>query len=74
MKPSPFAYHRAVDIDDAIAALGESEDGKAIAGGQSLVALMNLRLARPDLLVDINGLTDLDYIEARPTGDWRSAP
>jgi aerobic carbon-monoxide dehydrogenase medium subunit len=68
VKPAPFAYHRAVDVDDAIAALGESEDGKAIAGGQSLIALMNLRLARPDLLVDLNGLTDLDYIEARPDG------
>ncbi len=68
MKPSPFDYHRAVDVDDAVAALHGAEDGKAIAGGQSLIALMNFRLARPELLVDINPLHDLDYIEARPDG------
>jgi aerobic carbon-monoxide dehydrogenase medium subunit len=67
MKPAPFDYHRAVDVDDAIAALGSSEEAKAIAGGQSLIALMNLRLARPDLLVDIKPLRELDYIE--PTAD-----
>ena len=68
MKPAPFDYHRAVDVDDAIAALGSSEDAKAIAGGQSLIALMNLRLARPDLLVDIKPLRELDYIEPTPDG------
>lgn len=68
MKPAPFSYHPASDVDDAVAALHQSEDGKAIAGGQSLIALMNLRLARPDLLVDLNPLRDLDYIEPRPDG------
>jgi aerobic carbon-monoxide dehydrogenase medium subunit len=68
MKPAPFEYHRAADVDDAVRALGAAEDGKAIAGGQSLIALMNLRLARPELLVDLNPLHDLDYIEPRPDG------
>ena len=69
MKPAPFEYHRAADVDDAVRALHEADDaGKAIAGGQSLVALMNLRLARPELLVDLNPLRDLDYIEPRPDG------
>ncbi len=68
MKPAPFDYHRAVDVDDAVAALHAVEDGKAIAGGQSLVALLNLRLARPELLVDLNPIRDLDYIEATPDG------
>ena len=69
MKPAPFDYHRAVDVDDAVRALHAADDaGKAIAGGQSLLALMNLRLARPELLVDLNPLRDLDYIEPRPDG------
>jgi aerobic carbon-monoxide dehydrogenase medium subunit len=69
MKPAPFEYHRAVDIDDAVTALREAgDDGKVLAGGQSLIALMNLRLARPELLVDLNPLRDLDYIEPRADG------
>lgn len=68
MKPAPFDYHRAADVDDAVTALRQAEDGKAIAGGQSLIALMNLRLARPELLVDLNPLRDLDYIEPRADG------
>jgi aerobic carbon-monoxide dehydrogenase medium subunit len=69
VKPAPFAYYRATDVDDAVRALHAADDGgKAIAGGQSLVALMNLRLARPELLVDLNPLLDLDYIEPRPDG------
>ncbi|HEY1570477.1 MAG TPA: xanthine dehydrogenase family protein subunit M [Pseudonocardiaceae bacterium] len=68
MKPAPFDYHRATDVDDAVAALHAVEDGKAIAGGQSLIALLNLRLARPELLVDLNPLRDLDYIEPTPDG------
>jgi carbon-monoxide dehydrogenase medium subunit len=68
MKPAPFDYHRAADVDDAVTALRQGEDSKAIAGGQSLIALMNLRLARPELLVDLNPLHDLDYIEPRGDG------
>jgi len=68
MKPAPFAYHRATDVDDAVRALGSAEESKIIAGGQSLVALMNLRLARPELLVDLNPLRELDYIEPRADG------
>jgi carbon-monoxide dehydrogenase medium subunit len=68
MKPAPFEYHRATSVDDAVTALRQAEDGKAIAGGQSLIALMNLRLARPELLVDLNPLHDLDYIEPRDDG------
>jgi carbon-monoxide dehydrogenase medium subunit len=55
-----------------VRALGQAGDGgKAIAGGQSLVALMNLRLARPELLVDLNPLTELDYIEPDGNGGLR---
>ena len=69
MKPAAFEYHRAVDIDDAVAALREAGDGgKVIAGGQSLIPLMSFRLARPELLVDLNPLRDLDYVEPRADG------
>jgi aerobic carbon-monoxide dehydrogenase medium subunit len=68
MKPALFDYHRAVDVDDAVRALHQADDGKAMAGGQSLIALMNLRLARPDLVVDLNPLRELDYIEPRADG------
>src|SRR5438128_3941395 len=57
MKPAPFQYVRASSIDDALAGLaGHRDDAKVLAGGQSLIALMNLRLVRPAVLVDINRL------------------
>ncbi|MRH87928.1 xanthine dehydrogenase family protein subunit M [Nocardia sp. SYP-A9097] len=64
MKSAPFTYHRAHSVADAAALLTElGEDAKLIAGGQSLVAMMNFRLARPAYLVDIGGLTGLRYLE-----------
>ncbi|HEU0057918.1 MAG TPA: FAD binding domain-containing protein [Gaiella sp.] len=55
MKPAPFGYVRAGSLDEALAALTEGgEDAKPIAGGQSLVPALNLRLVRPTLLVDLN--------------------
>ncbi len=55
MKPAPFEYVRAESLDEALAALAEGgEDAKPIAGGQSLVPALNLRLVRPTLLVDLN--------------------
>src|SRR3989449_5616577 len=63
MKPAPFEYVRASSIDDALAGLaGHGDDAKVLAGGQSLIALINLRLVRPAVLVDINRLSDLAYI------------
>ncbi|MEV6041498.1 FAD binding domain-containing protein [Nonomuraea sp. NPDC052116] len=57
MKPAPFTYHRARDVAGAISLLVElGEDAKYLAGGQSLVAMMNFRLARPAHLVDLGGL------------------
>lgn len=55
MKPAPFGYVRAGSLDEALAALAEGgDDAKPIAGGQSLVPALNLRLVRPTLLVDLN--------------------
>src|SRR5207247_11226467 len=63
MKPAPFQYVRASSIDDALAGLaGHGDDAKVLAGGQSLIALMNLRLVKPAVLVDINRLSDIAYI------------
>jgi aerobic carbon-monoxide dehydrogenase medium subunit len=63
MKPAPFEYHRVHALDDAIARLGElGDDAKVLAGGQSLVPMMNFRIARPTALVDINRVPGLDHI------------
>jgi carbon-monoxide dehydrogenase medium subunit len=64
MKPAPFAYHRAHSVSEAVALLAElGEDAKLIAGGQSLVAMMNFRLARPAHLIDIGRVGSLRYLE-----------
>ncbi len=61
MKPAPFAYHRATSLADAIEALAASDgEGKLIAGGQSLVPLLSMRLAQPSVLVDLNGVDELN--------------
>ncbi|GGX33445.1 FAD binding domain-containing protein [Streptomyces noursei] len=69
MKPAPFRYHRARDVHGTTQLLAElGEDAKVIAGGQSLVAMMNFRLARPSHLVDIGALRTLDHLGAGPDG------
>lgn len=65
MKPAPFAYLRAQSVEEAVRALAEADgDGKIIAGGQSLMPLLALRLARPELVVDVNRIPDMAGIEA----------
>lgn len=61
MKPAPFQYHAPTTIDEAVRTLAEvvGEDGRVLAGGQSLVPIMAFRLARPGHLVDINGVATL---------------
>ena len=64
MKPAAFDYVVADSIESAIAALGAaSGDGKIIAGGQSLVPMLNFRLLRPSVLVDINRIPNTNLIE-----------
>src|SRR5512132_449100 len=67
MKPSAFAYHAPRTIDEAVAMLAAVAplDGRVIAGGQSLVPAMALRLAQPAHLVDINGIAELERLEVR---------
>lgn len=63
MKPAPFAYHRPGTVAEALAILAEAPDETSLlAGGQSLVPLLNLRLARPSVIVDLNGVADLDSV------------
>jgi carbon-monoxide dehydrogenase medium subunit len=61
--PAPFEYERASSVDDALALLERhGPEARLVAGGHSLLPMMKLRLARPEVLVDINDLTDLSYI------------
>jgi len=63
MKPPAFAYHRPGTVPEALAVLAETgHDGKVLAGGQSLVPLLNMRLAAPAHLVDVNWLAELDEV------------
>jgi carbon-monoxide dehydrogenase medium subunit len=65
MKPAPFKFHAPRDLAGALDVLAEYGDGaRILAGGQSLVPLMNLRMIRPDALVSINDCADLDYVRA----------
>jgi len=61
VKPAPFDYAAPETLEEALDLLAE-EDAKALAGGQSLVPLLNFRFARPRLVVDLNGLAGLDGI------------
>lgn len=67
MKPAPFAYHAPTALEPALDLLAahDGEDSRVLAGGQSLVPMMALRLAFPGHLVDINRIAALDVIEAR---------
>ena len=66
MKPAAFDYLAPATLKEALGALAEAgEDGRVLAGGQSLVAMLNMRLARPALLVDITRLPELGEIEDR---------
>jgi carbon-monoxide dehydrogenase medium subunit len=64
MKPAPFIRHAPKTLDEALKILGEvaTQDGRVLAGGQSLVPIMAFRLAKPAHLVDINGVEGLDKI------------
>jgi len=74
MKPAPFDYVRADSVEHAVAQLAAANgqgEGMVIAGGQSLMPLLALRLAQPSVLVDINCVPGLDAIAARPGGGLR---
>ena len=69
MKPAPFDYVAPRSLDEAVAALAEGgPEAKLLAGGQSLIPLLNFRLARPALLVDLNRVAELAYVRPRNRG------
>jgi carbon-monoxide dehydrogenase medium subunit len=68
MKPAPFTYAGCETVEEAVAVLGEhGDEAKLLAGGQSLVPLMNLRLAAPAVLVDLNRVSELAGVSANGT-------
>ena len=63
MKPAPFAYTKAKTLKEAVTLLAKhKDDARLLAGGQSLIATLNMRLSAPDLLIDINGIKNLNGI------------
>lgn len=69
MKPAPFEYHRPASLAETFDLLDRyGDDGRILAGGQSLVPALNLRLATPRAVIDINRVPDLDAIRATPEG------
>jgi len=65
MKPCAFEYYTPQSVEEAIELLDRyGDDAKIIAGGQSLVPMMNFRLARPEILIDINAIQELEYIKS----------
>jgi 2-furoyl-CoA dehydrogenase FAD binding subunit len=66
VKPPPFAYARPESLDEALSALADGgPDAKVLAGGQSLVPALNMRILRPSVLVDVNRVADLDGVAER---------
>lgn len=68
MKPAPFAYQRPSTLEEALAALAGEQGAKVLAGGQSLVPLLSMRLAAPSMLIDINALPDLGHVTCDEAG------
>ena len=68
VKPAPFTYHDPTTVDELVSLLSSLEDVKLLAGGQSLMPMLNLRLAQPDHLVDLNTVSGLGEIETTPDG------
>ena len=72
MKPAPFQYFAPTSTDEALTLLTEhGYDAKLLAGGQSLIPTMNFRLAQPAVLIDLNHISDLAYIQPAAEGGLR---
>jgi aerobic carbon-monoxide dehydrogenase medium subunit len=67
MKPPPFAYHAPTSLNEALDLLGRLDNARILAGGQSLMPMLNMRFVLPDHVIDINRITDLDF--TRRQGD-----
>lgn len=68
VKPPPFQYHDPRSLEEALALLASEENAKLLAGGQSLMPMLNMRFALPDHVIDINGIEELAYIRETASG------
>ena len=68
MKPGPFVYHDPANVDDVVALLAQHEDVKILAGGQSLMPMLNMRFVVPDHVIDLNGVAGIDGTMRPVTG------
>src|SRR3972149_2142504 len=72
MKPAPFKYYAPTTIEEALSLLAEhGYDAKVLAGGQSLIPMMNFRLVQPSILVDLNNIPELASINPGEDGGLR---
>ncbi len=72
MKPASFEYYAPTSTEDALSLLEQyGDDAKVLAGGQSLMPLLNLRLAQPAVIVDVNRIRELDHLGRAPDGGLR---
>jgi aerobic carbon-monoxide dehydrogenase medium subunit len=68
MKPGPFTYHDPTTVAEAVALLGRHENAKLLAGGQSLMPMLNMRYVLPEHVVDLNRVAGLDAVREEPAG------
>ena len=68
MKPSVFTYHRPTSLSEALDMLAAFEDAKILAGGQSLMPMMNFRYVMPEHVIDINRIPEIAQIEETGEG------
>ncbi|MGI9596199.1 MAG: FAD binding domain-containing protein [Acidimicrobiales bacterium] len=68
MKPGPFTYHDPTTVDELVGLVDSLEDAKLLAGGQSLMPMLNLRLAQPDHIIDLNTVAGLDSVASTGAG------
>ena len=72
MKPAPFRYFAPATLDEALALVAEyGDEAKVLAGGQSLIPTMNFRLAQPGVLIDLNNITELFFVQPNEDGGLR---
>ena len=65
MKPPPFGYHDPRTIGDVVGLLGRLDNAKLLAGGQSLMPMLNMRFVQPDHVIDLNRVEGLSFIRER---------
>src|SRR5947207_7047382 len=68
MKPPPFSYHDPRTVAEAVALLGRLDNAKLLAGGQSLMPMLNMRFVQPDHVIDLNRVEGLSYIRENGGG------